>query len=207
MTPFVALVRCPNSRLRRRRPRRSHRAMPATRTFYSQSLLHDPFPFVRRNSDPANERVFLGRVPVSIGPRLSLNVNRPFEAPATAVRRYACRLRCCRAEVAELADAPDSKSGSLRGVWVRFPPSAPEPGAAGPGCPRARMACRYGRKFRVSGSGPAIGVSNSGPGPSGSIVIAPPLARNVAICCCAAKASGPDAPAMLLRNVCGFLTV
>jgi integrase len=26
--------------------------------------------------------------------------------------------------VAELADAPDSKSGSLRGVWVRFPPSA-----------------------------------------------------------------------------------
>src|SRR3954447_26178300 len=30
----------------------------------------------------------------------------------------------CRAEVAELADAPDSKSGSLRGVWVRFPPSA-----------------------------------------------------------------------------------
>ena len=37
-----------------------------------------------------------------------------------------------QAEVAELADAPDSKSGSLRGVWVRFPPSAfaaPEPGA------------------------------------------------------------------------------
>src|SRR5688572_30007235 len=29
-----------------------------------------------------------------------------------------------RAEVAELADAPDSKSGSLRGVGVRFPPSA-----------------------------------------------------------------------------------
>ena len=29
-----------------------------------------------------------------------------------------------RAEVAELADAPDSKSGSPRGVRVRFPPSA-----------------------------------------------------------------------------------
>jgi hypothetical protein len=29
-----------------------------------------------------------------------------------------------QAEVAELADAPDSKSGSLRGVRVRFPPSA-----------------------------------------------------------------------------------
>ena len=37
------------------------------------------------------------------------------------------RLRSpARAEVAELADAPDSKSGSPRGVWVRFPPSAPE---------------------------------------------------------------------------------
>ena len=41
------------------------------------------------------------------------------------------RARACRgvtiepsAEVAELADAPDSKSGSLRGVWVRPPPSA-----------------------------------------------------------------------------------
>src|SRR5215212_3449557 len=30
-----------------------------------------------------------------------------------------------RAEVAELADAPDSKSGARKGVWVRFPPSAP----------------------------------------------------------------------------------
>jgi hypothetical protein len=28
------------------------------------------------------------------------------------------------AEVAELADAPDSKSGARKGVWVRFPPSA-----------------------------------------------------------------------------------
>src|ERR671924_1902487 len=28
------------------------------------------------------------------------------------------------AEVAELADAPDSKSGGPRAVWVRFPPSA-----------------------------------------------------------------------------------
>src|SRR5439155_7979101 len=34
------------------------------------------------------------------------------------------RLRWASAEVAELVDAPDSKSGSLRGVWVRFPPSA-----------------------------------------------------------------------------------
>src|SRR6266516_1297223 len=29
-----------------------------------------------------------------------------------------------QAEVAELADAPDSKSGGLRAVWVRLPPSA-----------------------------------------------------------------------------------
>jgi hypothetical protein len=32
--------------------------------------------------------------------------------------------RRTHAEVAELADAPDSKSGGLRAVWVRFPPSA-----------------------------------------------------------------------------------
>src|ERR671936_1162427 len=30
-----------------------------------------------------------------------------------------------RAEVAELVDAPDSKSGAFTGVWVRVPPSAP----------------------------------------------------------------------------------
>src|SRR6478735_9155505 len=41
------------------------------------------------------------------------------------LRRVRSTMRA-QAEVAELADAPDSKSGSLRGVWVRFPPSAPE---------------------------------------------------------------------------------
>jgi hypothetical protein len=30
-----------------------------------------------------------------------------------------------RARVAELADAPDSKSGGRKAVWVRFPPRAP----------------------------------------------------------------------------------
>ncbi len=29
------------------------------------------------------------------------------------------------ARVAELADAPDSKSGPRKGVWVRLPPLAP----------------------------------------------------------------------------------
>src|SRR6478735_7157699 len=33
-------------------------------------------------------------------------------------------VRCHGAEVAELADAPDSKSGGRKVVWVRFPPSA-----------------------------------------------------------------------------------
>ena len=83
--------------------------------------------------------------------------------------------------------------------WIR--------GVRGPDRSGPRTPTGYGRKFSVSGSGPAIGVSNSGPAPSGSIVTAPPPARNVAICCCAAKASGPEAPPMLLRNVCGFLTV
>src|SRR5215216_122488 len=44
------------------------------------------------------------------------------------------------AEVAELADAPDSKSGSLRGVWVRFPPSALEPPSAATTTPQAGSA-------------------------------------------------------------------
>src|SRR6266540_6980806 len=33
-------------------------------------------------------------------------------------------LQCHRAGVAELADAPDSKSGGPRALWVRFPPPA-----------------------------------------------------------------------------------
>ena len=47
----------------------------------------------------------------------------------TRGRPEAATIRRRPAEVAELADAPDSKSGSPRGVWVRFPPSA----SAGPG--------------------------------------------------------------------------
>src|SRR6478752_7404344 len=57
-----------------------------------------------------------------------------------------------RAEVAELADAPDSKSGSLRGVWVRFPPSA----LAGRGaCARGRRSWGNpcGRQRAASGLG------------------------------------------------------
>jgi hypothetical protein len=36
------------------------------------------------------------------------------------LRYHACSI----AGVAELADAPDSKSGSRKRVWVRFPPPA-----------------------------------------------------------------------------------
>src|SRR6185437_10239624 len=36
------------------------------------------------------------------------------------------------AEVAELADAPDSKSGARKGVWVRSPPSASHRPVRGP---------------------------------------------------------------------------
>src|SRR4051794_183355 len=38
--------------------------------------------------------------------------------PVSERRRVGSTMRA-QAEVAELADAPDSKSGSLRGVWVR----------------------------------------------------------------------------------------
>src|SRR5262245_54904086 len=53
-------------------------------------------------------------------------------ASPTIHPRCAARLRYPRnarrsrgAEVAELADAHDSKSCAREGVWVRFPPSAP----------------------------------------------------------------------------------
>ena len=43
---------------------------------------------------------------------------------APEYRRYNGHVITC-AGVAELVDAPDSKSGSLRGVGVRFPSPAP----------------------------------------------------------------------------------
>src|SRR5438128_8337672 len=49
---------------------------------------------------------------------------------APIVKKSAPGLRCERAEVAELADAPDSKSGEGNLVWVRVPPSASD-GCAG----------------------------------------------------------------------------
>ena len=47
-----------------------------------------------------------------------------------------------QAEVAELADAPDSKSGPRKGVWVRVPPSAI--------CNLRKV----GRRYRPTGWGP-----------------------------------------------------
>src|ERR1041384_1080871 len=54
---------------------------------------------------------------------------RPAQAKLQAGAARACEtsvrlVPCKRAEVAELVDAPDSKSGARKGVWVRFPPSA-----------------------------------------------------------------------------------
>src|SRR5438552_3403032 len=57
----------------------------------------------------------------------------PFSSDSRPTSRRG--LGCLRAEVAELADAPDSKSGARKGVWVRFPPSAL---AAEPRHPEAR---------------------------------------------------------------------
>jgi hypothetical protein len=64
----------------------------------------------------------------------------------------------------------------------------------------------YGRmKARSSGSGSATGVSKNRPAvppPSGSMVAAPSLAKNVAICCCASNAYKAPAPPTFVRNVC-----
>ena len=64
--------------------------------------------------------------------------NRPEPLSKSRPSRGSRRTIAVRAEVAELADAPDSKSGSLRGVWVRFPPSALE--STGRQCPSAPTA-------------------------------------------------------------------
>src|SRR5439155_18269143 len=73
-----------------------------------------------------------GSTPFGWGTRLGAPLDPP-EALLTCVGRSLHRRVASlvpwrqQAEVAELADAPDSKSGSLRGVWVRFPPSALAP--------------------------------------------------------------------------------
>src|SRR5437763_16705017 len=78
------------------------------------------------------------------------------------------------AEVAELADAPDSKSGSLRGVWVRFPPSASAVRCVvGRGWQRRRK--RRGRRPAVGrprGGGDDRGESEPEVAPPGGVVIA-----------------------------------
>ena len=56
-----------------------------------------------------------------------------------------------RAEVAELADAPDSKSGAREGVWVRFPPSASRHGSQRISTPQAGFA-RRGFRARLASS-------------------------------------------------------
>ncbi len=50
-----------------------------------------------------------------------------YKDPAATPQHHAARVRMLRhgAGVAELADAPDSKSGSRKGVWVRVPPPVP----------------------------------------------------------------------------------
>src|SRR5687768_7276477 len=90
------------------------------------------------------------------------------------------------------------------------PRAAPVPktyNSARPAQPR-RSTLAYGEKFNCSGRGPAIGVSNSGPGPSGSVVTAPPEARNAAICSWAETAiAAPGTVVTDVRNVCGFVDV
>src|SRR4029453_4345236 len=103
------------------------------------SLSSPPQPAAMRASEPtsnaksASKPRFLNAPPpsadrgtrvtapgVSVSCRTGSSRNR---RPQRAVNR-APRVPSRCAEVAELADAPDSKPGSLRGVWVRFPPSA-----------------------------------------------------------------------------------
>src|SRR5438445_5242630 len=68
---------------------------------------------------PSSEaQVFRGCPRVATGAAACLRAQAALGRPLGAV------YDAWRAEVAELADAPDSKSGARKGVWVRFPPSA-----------------------------------------------------------------------------------
>src|SRR5712664_1953104 len=71
--------------------------------------------FLPRGEPSSEGGVFRPCPPVATGSGASLRAQ---DAGGRAV--YHAR----QAEVAELADAPDSKSGARKGVWVRFPPSA-----------------------------------------------------------------------------------
>src|SRR6185295_5621111 len=66
----------------------------------------------------------------------------------------------------------------------------------------------HGMYAKSSGGAPTIGVSKSGPAPSGSTTTAPLEAKNCAIWSWAASATAPGAagasPGTLVRNVCGF---
>src|ERR687884_1526650 len=92
----------------------------------------DPTPSLRRGGKyPAIERraqalLTRGNPGFPCGPPPSSSSARHVLSSARARSCRAGEWGYCssQAEVAELADAPDSKSGGLRAVWVRFPPSA-----------------------------------------------------------------------------------
>src|SRR4051812_47151770 len=78
---------------------------------------------------PGSGRDEVGAKPARTGALLLDSVKRrgpggPLFTRAREAVREVPRLPSRQAEVAELADAPDSKSGGLRAVWVRPPPSA-----------------------------------------------------------------------------------
>ena len=66
--------------------------------------------FEKRREPKTNPAVYFNRDLSTAAPCLTIS--------------FVCSLR---ADVAELADAPDSKSGGRKAVWVRAPPSVPSP--------------------------------------------------------------------------------
>jgi predicted permease len=97
-------------------------------------------------------------------------------ADVFALRRDSLRSR----DVRGCGRGPDGRSRG-RDLPSRTPRHPDQPGH------RASRRSSYGMNARSSGS-IEVGVSKKGPAPSGSMVMAPSLARNVAICCWAASA-------------------
>src|SRR5437868_2692368 len=115
----------PSSQPTEHSARASRPAQPASGDETHKHRRYDPWPSrsggTRRggtHGSPANPLLLRSAQTTRPAPP-----GRPSRPPATKRARTGDTI-LAPAEVAELADAPDSKSGARKGVWVRSPPSA-----------------------------------------------------------------------------------
>ena len=163
--PCGADLRACRPPVRRRRPRMGRHDVPEQNVVLYSEL----------TQDAVHDR--RGRLGGSAAGQLSLRGERNAADPRAAV-------------AGRLADEHETRVRTL--LEMRAQPRAAQLGASvlvvrrSDACARESLYDLYGRKAKSSGT-IEVGVSKNGPAPSGSMVVAPSLAKNVAICCCAAK--------------------